>query len=44
MIFTTHGTFLDIDDSQLVTNTTDFRFFSGIDRILMKLKLRGVNL
>lgn len=44
MIFTPHGTFIDIDDSQLVTNTTDFRFFSGMDRILMKLKLRGVNL
>jgi len=41
MIFTTHGTILDIDESQLVTTTSDFRFFSGMDRILMKLKLRG---
>jgi hypothetical protein len=43
MIFTMHGTFLDIDESQLVTTNTDFKFFSGMDRILMKLKLRGVN-
>ena len=43
MIFTTHGTFLDIDDSQLVTNTTDFRFYSNMDKMLMRLKLRGAN-
>jgi hypothetical protein len=43
MIFTTHGTFLDIDESQLVTNTTDFRFYSNMDRLLMRLKLRGTS-
>ena len=43
MIFTPHGTFLDIDDSQLVTNTTDFRFYSNMDKMLMRLKLRGAN-
>ena len=43
MIFTMHGTFLDIDESQLVATNTDFRFYSGMDRMLMKLNLRGAN-
>lgn len=41
MIFTMHGTFLDIDESELVTIKTDFKFFSQMDKMLMKLKLKG---